>query len=106
MNIINIRGKTYTECITLKVSPEEKDFLTDKLCQKKTDKLSRKVREYLIKSLKGEFDPVYEYSIKQTNDKKMAVTVWENGQERDGLLYDNIDEAMRYVRSIDAKKRR
>jgi len=32
--------------------------------------------------------------------------VWENGNEWDVLIYDNIDEAMKYVRSIGAIKRK
>ena len=36
----------------------------------------------------------------------MEVTVWENGTAWDDLLYNNIDEAMKYVRSINAIKKK
>ncbi len=100
---MNINKKIYTEFIGLRVTKEEKDLFLKRLCKRKEDKLSVKIREYILSKLSEE--PVYEYSIRQKGDK-MEVTVWENGNECDGLAYDNIDEAMKYVRSIGAIKKK
>jgi hypothetical protein len=100
---MNINKKIYTEFIGLRVTKEEKDLFLKRLCKRKEDKLSVKIREYILSKLSEE--PVYEYSIRQKGDK-MEVTVWENGNECDGLIYDNIDEAMKYVRSIGAIKKK
>ncbi len=101
---MNINKKIYTEFIGLRVTKEEKDLFLKRLCKRKKDKLSVKLREYILSKVSEE--PIYEYSIRQNKDNKMEVTVWENGQERDGLLYDNINEAMKYVRSIGAVKKK
>jgi len=100
---MNINKKIYTEFIGLRVTKEEKDLFLKRLCKRKEDKLSVKIREYILSKLSEE--PVIEYSIKQKGDK-MEVTIYENGEGRDPLLYDNIELAMRYIRSIDAKKRK
>ncbi|HNR65938.1 MAG TPA: hypothetical protein PKJ95_06590 [Atribacterota bacterium] len=114
---MNIKDKIYTEQFLMKLSKEQMDYLVYFFGKKN---LSRKVREFLIKAvreehknkrlpvietLSGEIDPVMEYSLNQKGDK-VEVTIYENGMDRDPLLYENIDEAMKYVRSIDAKKRK
>jgi len=100
---MNINKKIYTEYIGLRVTKEERDLFLKRLCKRKEDKLSVKIREYILSKLSEE--PVYEYSIRQKGDK-MEVTVWENGTAWDDLLYNNIDEAMKYVRSINAIKKK
>lgn len=100
---MNINKKIYTEFIGLRVTKEEKDLFLKRLCKRKEDKLSVKLREYILSKLSEE--PVYEYVIRQNRENKMEVTIWENGQERDSLLYDTIEQAMKYVRSMDARKR-
>ena len=100
---MNINRKIYTEFIGLRVTKEEKDLFLKRLCRRKEDKLSVKIREYILSKLSEE--PIMEYSIRQKGDK-MGVTIWENGQERDILLYDTIELAMKYVRSIDAIKKK
>jgi hypothetical protein len=101
---MNVNKKIYTEFIGLRVTKEEKDLFLKRLCRRKEDKLSVKLREYILSKLSEE--PVYEYSIRQNRNNKMEVTIWENGQERDYLIYDSIEQAMKYVRSIAAIKRK
>lgn len=101
---MNIREKVYGEYIGLRLTKEEYDLIVKKLCRRKEDKLSQKLREYILSKLSEE--PVIEYSIRQDKDNKMEVFTWENGQERDSLIYDTIELARKYVKSIDAIKRK
>lgn len=101
---MNVKEKVFSTNIVFRCKPEEKERIKAFLCKKKKDKLGEKLREYILSKLSEE--PVYEYSISQNRDNKMEVTIWENGNEWDGLIYDNIDEAMKYVRSIGAIKRK
>ena len=101
---MNIREKVYGEYIGLRLTKEEYDLIVKKLCRRKEDKLSQKLREYILSKLSEE--PVIEYSIRQDKDNKMEVFTWENGQERDSLIYDTIELARKYVKSIDAVKRK
>jgi len=101
---VNIRKKVYGEYIGLRLTKEEYDLIVKKLCRRKEDKLSQKLREYILSKLSEE--PVIEYSIRQDKDNKMEVFTWENGQERDSLIYDTIELARKYVKSIDAIKRK
>lgn len=100
---MNVKEKVFSTNIVFRCKPEEKERIKAFLCKKKKDKLGEKLREYILSKLSEE--PVYEYSIRQKGDK-MELTVWENGNEWDGLIYDNIDEAMKYVRSIGAIKKK
>jgi len=100
---VNIKEKVYSEYIGLRITAEEKDLLLKKLCRRKEDKLSQKLREYIFTKLSEE--PVKEYSIKQ-NEGLTGVILYENGQEVDKLFFDNIDEAMKRIRAIGAVKRK
>jgi len=99
---MNIKKRAFTKVISLRLGKEEYDLVLKKFQRKKTDKLSVNLKNYLFAKIKEE--PVIEYSIKQKGDK-MEVTIYENGEGRDPLLYDNIELAMRYVRSINAIKK-
>jgi len=100
---VNIRKKVYGEYIGLRLTKEEYDLIVKKLCRRKEDKLSQKLREYIFTKLSEE--PVREYSIKQ-NEGLTGVILYENGQEVDKLFFDNIDEAMKRIRAIGAIKKR
>ncbi len=98
---VNIKPKQFTKVISLRLNKQEYETVLSKFQKKKTDKLSANLKNYLFSKIKEE--PVIEYSIRQKKDK-MEVTIWENGIECDSLLYDSIEQARKYVRSINAVK--
>lgn len=100
--MMNIKDKVYTEYIGLRVTKEEYDLLFKTLCRKKKDKLSVKLREYIFSSIKEE--PVIEYKITQ-DEGITGVVLYEGGEVKDNLFFDNIGDAMGYVRSVNAVKR-
>ncbi len=96
-------GKTFSQVVSIRLNEQEYNLVLKKFKRKKNDKLSVNMKNYIFTKLSEE--PVIEYSIRQNRDNKMEVTTWENGQERDPLLYDTIELAMKYVRSIGAIKK-
>lgn len=101
---MNIRPRQFTKVISLRLNKQEYETVLSKFQKRKEDRISANIKRYLFAKIKEE--PVYEYFVKQNKAGQMEVTVWENGQERDPLIYDSIELAMKYVRSIDAKKRK
>jgi glutamate synthase domain-containing protein 3 len=100
---MNIRPKQFTRVISLRLNKQEYETVLSKFQRRKEDRISANIKRYLFAKISEE--PVIEYTIKQKGDK-MEVTVWENGTAGDSLIYDSIEQARKYVRSIDAKKRR
>jgi len=100
---MNIKPKQFTRVISLRLNKQEYETVLSKFQKRKEDRISANLKTYLFAKLSEE--PVIEYSIKQKGDK-MEVTIFENGTAGDSLIYDNIELAMRYIRSIDAKKRK
>jgi hypothetical protein len=50
---MNINKKIYTEFIGLRVTKEEKDLFFKEVMQEKKDKLSVKLREYILSKVSG-----------------------------------------------------
>ncbi len=99
---MNIRKKIYSEYIGLRLTKAEHDSLCKKLCKRKEDKLSVKLREYIFQKLKEE--PVIEYKITQ-EEGLTGVILYQQGKVIDTLFFDNIGSAMGHIKSIDAVKR-
>jgi len=99
---MNTRDKQFTQVISIRLNREEYDLILKKFKKGKDDKISVNLKSYIFKKMK---EDAIEYSIKQKGEY-MTVTLYREGQEDELLHYENIDEAMKYVRSIDAKKRK
>ncbi len=100
--MMNIKDKVYTEYIGLRVTKEEYDLLFKTLCRKKKDKLSVKLREYIFSKIKEE--PVIEYKITQ-DEGITGVVLYEKGEIKDNLFFDNIGSAMAHIKTVGAIKR-
>lgn len=102
MKEVNIRPKQFTKVISLRLNKQEYDLFLKKFKKRKEDKISVNLKSYLFSKIK---EDAIEYSIKQVGEY-IAVTLHREGQEDELLHYENIDEAMKFVRKIGAEKKK
>jgi type IV secretory pathway ATPase VirB11/archaellum biosynthesis ATPase len=99
---MNTRERIFSEVITLKVSPEEKEKIKNFLCKKKKDKLGEKLREFILQAI-DEKNPLIEYSIAE-NEGIINIT-FSNGKENDTLYFNSLEDVLKLVKVLGAKKK-
>ncbi len=107
---MNVREPIFTEVITFKVSPEEKEKIKAFLCKKKKDQLSNKLREFILQAIdnieKRNSDPSdLEYTT--THEEGItAVYLYLNGELLNNPCgFTSEEAAAEYIKSIGARKR-
>lgn len=101
---MNVSEKVYTEFIGLKLTKEEYNTVVKALNLKKKDKLSVKVREFLLSKIQG--NPKMEYRLSQ-DEGITGVYLYKAGTEEieETKFFYSPEDAMEYIGKIGANKK-
>jgi len=101
---MNKKEKVYTEFIGVKLTKEEHSLICKALGLKKKEKLSAKLREFILSKI--QIEPIMEYRL--TEDEGITgVYLYKSGTNEieETTFFSSLGDAMDYIKKIGANKK-